>query len=201
MYTEKADLWSVGAIVYEAVTGRQPFLADGAAEMAAVVATRLAAVDSDSGLPAFIASAPGLSDDCRTFSAACLVADPAMRPSAAELLLHPWLVPRASTSDDLAPASPTGSESRPIIRCMSEMAPSALFTGMSMEEVAARSEHAQLTQLHTVPGACSTLRRNFSSSAVDVDYTRAQRGFTERLEHRAAPAVVAGPIMAPARHF
>lgn len=32
-YDEKADLWSLGTIAYEALTGCQPFLADSASEM------------------------------------------------------------------------------------------------------------------------------------------------------------------------
>jgi serine/threonine protein kinase len=90
-YDEKADIWSVGALTFEALTGRQPFLADGAAEMAAVVAARLGTVDPETGLPAFIAREPGLSPAARDFVAACLAADPAARPGAAELLGHPWL--------------------------------------------------------------------------------------------------------------
>ncbi|KAI8464568.1 MAG: kinase-like domain-containing protein [Monoraphidium minutum] len=97
-YDEKVDVWATGALMFEALTGCQPFLADGAAEMAAVVAARLAAADPGSGLPAFIASAPGLSADARAFLARCMQQDPAARPSAAELLAHPWIARRASIS-------------------------------------------------------------------------------------------------------
>jgi serine/threonine protein kinase len=90
-YNEKVDVWSVGALTFEAVTGFQPFLADGAADMAALIAARLAARDPDSGLPQFIARAPGLSPECRDFMARCFEAAPEARPGAAELLAHPWL--------------------------------------------------------------------------------------------------------------
>ncbi len=102
-YDEKADVWSVGALVYEALTGCQPFLADGAAEMASVVARRLAQRDAASGQPAFIAQAAGLSPEARDFVARCLEARPEARPAAAELLAHPWLAAasrRSSTVED-----------------------------------------------------------------------------------------------------
>jgi serine/threonine protein kinase len=108
-YNEKVDVWSVGALTFEALTGFQPFLADGAADLAALVAARLAARDADSDLPAFIARAPGLSAECRDFVARCLEADPAARPAAAELLAHPWIAGAAPA----APPAPSVCASRP----------------------------------------------------------------------------------------
>lgn len=35
-YTEKVDIWSLGVIVFEALTGRQPFLAENYDDMAIV---------------------------------------------------------------------------------------------------------------------------------------------------------------------
>ncbi|GBF90109.1 hypothetical protein Rsub_02817 [Raphidocelis subcapitata] len=90
-YDEKVDVWAVGAVTFEALTGRQPFLADGAAEMAGLVAARLAARDGATGVPAFIAGVAGLSAECRDFLTRCFEAAPLARPAAAELLAHPWL--------------------------------------------------------------------------------------------------------------
>ena len=95
---EKADVWAVGCLAFEALTGRQPFLADGAAEMAAVVAARLAAVDAATGLPAFIARLPGASAAAKDFVARCLAPRPEQRPGAAELLAHPWLAAAAAAA-------------------------------------------------------------------------------------------------------
>ncbi|GBF96085.1 hypothetical protein Rsub_08961 [Raphidocelis subcapitata] len=94
-YDEKVDVWAVGAVTFEALTGRQPFLADGAAEMAGLVAARLAARDGATGVPAFIAGVAGLSAECRDFLTRCFEAAPLARPAAAELLAHPWLVRNA----------------------------------------------------------------------------------------------------------
>ena len=90
-YDEKADVWAAGCLAFEALTGRQPFLADGVAEMAAVVGERLRDVDAATGLPAFIAALPGVSADAKAFLAAALTPRPEARPSAAALLAHPWL--------------------------------------------------------------------------------------------------------------
>jgi hypothetical protein len=100
VYDEKVDVWSVGALLFEALTGFQPFLADGAAEMAATVAARLADRDPETGLPAFLSRQPALSADAKDFIARCLEARPEARPSAAELLAHPWLERRASLAGD-----------------------------------------------------------------------------------------------------
>jgi serine/threonine protein kinase len=77
-------------VLYEALTGLQPFLADSAADMAAVIRTKLCQTGPQQ-LPAFIERLP-LSNEGKSFIAACLTWDARSRPSAAELLQHPWLV-------------------------------------------------------------------------------------------------------------
>jgi len=109
-YDEKVDVWSFGVVLYEALSGVQPFLADSAADMLTVIGKKLAKrLDPDQqqqqhhhhhhshwalkqvhDLPAFIARLP-VSADAKDLLAACLTWDVNKRPNAAELLSHPWL--------------------------------------------------------------------------------------------------------------
>jgi len=70
-----ADVWSVGVCLYEALTGRLPFAGDSGLE----VSRRVARADLT---PLEPDEAP---DDLRRTVLACLQADPAARPSAAEV--------------------------------------------------------------------------------------------------------------------
>lgn len=74
----------------------QPFLADSAAEMAAVISTKLSKKAAPipgsqyQPWPAFIAKLP-VTADGKDFIASCLTANPKHRPSAEQLLEHRWL--------------------------------------------------------------------------------------------------------------
>ncbi len=88
-------MWSLGVVVYEALTGCQPFLADGAEEMAEVQRQRLAERD-ERGLPRLITERPGLSLEAQSFLAEALQLDPINRASAERLLKHPLLQVRGT---------------------------------------------------------------------------------------------------------
>lgn len=89
-YDEKADVFSVGALVFEALTGYQPFLADSIPELLQLHTAKLGAEQrGPDGIPAFLRE-HGLSPLAQSFLAAMLVLDPRARTSAHELLQHAW---------------------------------------------------------------------------------------------------------------
>ena len=90
-YDEKVDIWSLGVVLIEAMTGRQPFLADCTKEMITQQQKQLAAMGPDGQTPEFI-SRSGLSPDVVNLLTQMLREDPAQRPSAEVLLGHPWLL-------------------------------------------------------------------------------------------------------------
>ncbi|KAG2432988.1 hypothetical protein HXX76_008716 [Chlamydomonas incerta] len=83
-YNEKVDCWQVGCLVHEILCNSLPFEAEDKLLACALI------------LWADIVSFPDtLSPECHSFMRACLTKNPAERPSAAELLQHPWIVRHA----------------------------------------------------------------------------------------------------------
>eukprot|EP00983_Pelagomonas_calceolata_P131467 1161779-Pelagomonas_calceolata.AAC.6 len=54
-YDEKADLWSAGVLLFEALTGQQPFMADNIGELTRMHQQQLSQKNS-SGIPLFLAN-------------------------------------------------------------------------------------------------------------------------------------------------
>jgi serine/threonine protein kinase len=89
-YDEKVDIWSLGVVLLEAMTGRQPFLADCAKEMIPLQQQKLAELGPDGCTPLFI-SRSGLSPDAIDILTKMLCEAPEKRASADELLRHSWI--------------------------------------------------------------------------------------------------------------
>ncbi len=80
-YTTKADLWSVGAIMFEMLTGLPPFPVKSQIELLQMVDKKRVTI-------------PGtvdVSKDCKDLVESLLQSDPTNRISWEEFFVHPWL--------------------------------------------------------------------------------------------------------------
>ncbi|CAD7701182.1 unnamed protein product [Ostreobium quekettii] len=88
-YTELADVWSVGMLTYQLLTGRFPYWDDiskcSLKQLWAAIVTK----DVDLDRPDLVGS---LSEGARSFLKMLLVRNPDDRPSAHEALMHPWVM-------------------------------------------------------------------------------------------------------------
>lgn len=94
-YCAKADVWAVGILLHEALSGRTPF-----AHADPALASLRAQFSAAPPLPA------GVSDACADFAARALAKRPAERPSARELLGHAWVLMHTAPAE-LAPHAST----------------------------------------------------------------------------------------------
>lgn len=94
-YSSAADIWSLGAVVYEVATGAPPFFGLSPEEMARQICEEAPPRLSRDEFPALLCD----------FVERCLQRDPAQRASASELLQHPFLLAACSPEEFASLAS------------------------------------------------------------------------------------------------
>lgn len=102
-YSFPADIWSLGLTLLECVTGRYPYDASGG-----TIELMIQILEEDCPFPTKDGDGDELSPNLVDFVSRCLNKDPMKRPTAEELLKHPWVASMESEAVDL----------RRFMRCM-----------------------------------------------------------------------------------
>ena len=100
-YTQKADIWSVGCLVVEMLTGEHPY--PQLSQMQAIFKVRLPlwiyvlvlTVCTQIGMSSKPTIPPDISPEAESFLQLTFELNHEARPSAAELLKHPWVASMA----------------------------------------------------------------------------------------------------------
>ncbi|CAK0801063.1 unnamed protein product, partial [Prorocentrum cordatum] len=98
-YTHKCDMWSVGVITYLLLMGHPPFRGNDRD------LRRMIKAGSVDLMQRAVGKWNSLSQEATDFVKSLLVKDPARRPSAQEMILHPWLIRSGATRCAVLPLS------------------------------------------------------------------------------------------------
>jgi len=89
---QSVDIWSIGVMAYVMLCGYNPF--DYKSKANQNIITRIVSGKFNFPSPQW----DNVPKSCKDFIRRCLVVDPKKRPSATELLKHPWMVASANPS-------------------------------------------------------------------------------------------------------
>eukprot|EP00192_Tetraselmis_astigmatica_P002723 CAMPEP_0117697884 /NCGR_PEP_ID=MMETSP0804-20121206/29475_1 /TAXON_ID=1074897 /ORGANISM="Tetraselmis astigmatica, Strain CCMP880" /LENGTH=549 /DNA_ID=CAMNT_0005512181 /DNA_START=1383 /DNA_END=3032 /DNA_ORIENTATION=+ len=154
-YTDKVDIWAVGILTYELVVGKPPFEVDNEQYTMKLIinSTRL-------NFP------PHLSKEWKDFISIALMKDPKKRPSATELLCHPWIhkhMPPSRSNDscksasDLQIGKASHPRSRPVSASMAQQKSTSVTDAKMSQEMASlgihplRKNHGGAYSAHSPP--------------------------------------------------